>query len=709
MKSPDTFPINNRLIVFSLFILIPGSLLLSGKDAWSQQPRQASLSLIARPAPDSVVLRWAPSTPGGWIVANQYGYLVERITIEDFNQISNDRFQLLTPEPLKPLGIEAWKQLAGPGNHFSAVAAQAVYGQVFVPDPVNQQGNGLLKNAADELSNRYSFSLFAADNDAITAQALGLRYVDHHVESGRRYGYRVRVAGPPANYTFDTVYVMVIAAELPLPPAPSGFVALEGDGSIGLRWEELPDYPYSGYYIERSDNEGKSFSALNLFPIAAVSGNDDENKARPFFNDTLTLNYHRYRYRLSGVTPFGERSQFAEITAMSKDLTPPPAPIILKPRQISSSEIEVSWKMKTRTPDLKGFLVAKSDQSDSEFRYITTTPLPPTATSYTDTHSGQSAVFYRVISVDTAGNVSASLPEMLSFVDPTPPSVPQNIHGRIDPNGKVVLSWSAGPESNLIGYRVLRANDPTHEFIQITNHIWPDTIFTDSVTVNTLSRQVLYKVAAINNRYQYSDLSEAIRLDRPDKSPPVEAVFSSVFVTDSSVVLKWFASSSPDLNYQLLYRKIAGAPDWTLLDTLGPNITDYADLKVQPKTTYFYTLVSIDQSGLSSCEAFPVSAKPYDSGKRNAVEALRAAYNRDTKLVRLTWSFKPAPNERTWYVLYKSVDGGDFKEYTSFDSSVFEYTDTNIQPGTLGYGIVVMTSGGGRSVMTKQSVVVQAE
>ncbi|HDP76232.1 MAG TPA: hypothetical protein ENN49_10305 [Bacteroidales bacterium] len=57
---------------------------------------------------------------------------------------------------------------------------------------------------------------------------------------------------------------------------------------------------------------------------------------------------------------------------------------------------------------------------------------------------------------------------------------------------------------NIIGYRVYRANDPSREFIAVSGHIHPDTMFFDSISLNTLSQNIYYRVSAVNSRYQYS-------------------------------------------------------------------------------------------------------------------------------------------------------------------------------------------------------------
>jgi uncharacterized protein len=290
------------------------------------------------------------------------------------------------------------------------------------------------------------------------------------------------------------------------------------------------------------------------------------------------------------------------------------------------------------------------------------------------------------------------------MVDTIPPAVPRNLKGTIDQNGKATLAWNLGTDRNIIGYRVLRANDPTHEFMQITGHIHRDTVFTDSVDVNTLSRHVYYKIAAVNQRNQHSGLSPALELRRPDRFPPGEAVFFDVLVTDTLVNLKWHCSSSEDVAKQLLFRKKETEQNWSLLDSLKPGVSGYTDRNVETSVTYLYTLASVDSAGLRSADAFPVLARPYDTGRRKPVANFTAAYNETSKTIVLNWNYTPEKKEKWWFVVYKSINGGEYKEYKSVEGSVNSFTDFHYAPGKTGYGLVVMTSFGGKSEMVLPAV-----
>ncbi len=702
----DKLKRNRCLIAVFIILFISNNLELKAQQRINN-PRAAEINIIARADADSIVLRWAPSKAGGWVIANQIGYIIERVKLNPEEPIQRSDYKKLSDSIIKPFSLEKWKELTDKDNMFSAIAAQALYGKLFNPQPLNTQDMNVLKNAADELSNRYSFSLFAADNDAFTAKALGLRFVDKDVEKDAKYAYRISLAEKTDQYTFDTAYLVVDMGSYQKPFKPAGFRFESGDGSIQLFWEDKAELAYSGYYVYRSDDDGESYRKMNDMPIVNITPTNANALLQPSFTDTATRNYKKYYYQVRGVTPFAELSDPAQVIAFSRDLEAPKAPEVNKPEQINAQEIELSWEMDEIPDDLQGFIVSRSNNSIKNYRLLTIDPLPKTTFRFIDDMGGEYEAYYTVAAVDTAGNMAFSLPVMAIRIDSVPPETPTGLTGKISTSGIVTLSWNKGKEKNLKGYRVLQANDSTHEFVQRTGEVYPDTVFVDKISLQTLTKNVYYRVAAVNNRYQHSKMSAILELERPDVVPPEQAVFNDVFVTDTNVLLKWYPSTSNDVKMQILFRKLKEEDNWQAVDTFDIQTASFTDNDVEIKMNYEYTIVTIDESVLKSEPALPVMARPYDTGKRKPVENLLAEYNDEDKTVSLSWTYIPNPKERSWYVIYKSKNGGDYKEYKSLKSSVFEFLDANVNQGKTEYGVVVMTSHGGESEMMTTSITIE--
>lgn len=666
-------------------------------------PRSAELHALAWPAGDSVVLRWGPTTPGAWIIANRTGYMVERRRVTDDGDVRV--FERLTAEPLVPWTVEEWKRRSRPEQKFAAIALQCLHGKAHVPAS-DHSAVRQLRLAADELMNRYSFALFSADNDAHAANGLALRFVDRDIEPGATYAYRIFTAQRDTSYSIDTAYVVVEAGPAPAIPPPPELTAEELDSLIVLRWHNTPGDAFSGFYVERSDDGGATYRRLNEIPIVPMTPEDALQPMTPRYDDSTITNYRRYRYRVRGVTAFAELSQPAETEAMGRDRTPPPVPHMQKARIPATTAVVLQWDMDQPPADLAGFVVARSALPEQGFHTLFDQPLPASARSFLDTAATADEPYYMVGAVDTAGNVAPSLPVYADLIDTMPPAVPTGLTGTIDTSGIVTLRWNPGIERDLLGYRVLWANDSTHEFSQRTPAPWQDTVFVDSISVRTLTPYVYYRLAAVDTRYLHSEATAVLALKRPDIVPPEPSVFTDVSVTDTSVQLHWEHSRSEDVAVQMLERRVQNSGNtWQELVRLPARQQQYTDTAVQRRTVYEYRVTAIDSAGHRSQYAFSVTGRPYDTGRRSGIDALQATLSPDKRSVALSWRYTPSA-ERYWFIVYRSYNGTPLRQYKAVESGVTTFEDGLLAgDGTYRYAVRVKMHNGAESDVSEPAVV----
>jgi len=669
--------------------------------------RNVVLGLLARPSADSIVLRWGVSTPRGWSAANTQGYILERVRMTADGTFDQEGFVLLTSEPIRPWTLQMFRDRVTEEHPFAAVAAQMLYGKgVASNDPSDEIG--AMQDGANIFENRFGIALFAADNDAIAAEGLGLRFVDRTVRTGERYVYRLRVAPAPAEseqLRFDTagVVVQAVATDPPLPPFD---VRAEGkDRHIEVSWGREVGRSYSGYYIERSDDNGITWHRLNRTPFV-VMRSANSSTMRPAYTDTSIVNDRNYRYRVLGVTPFGDLSSAAEVEAHGRDLTPPSSPMQSNPRQIGPRSVKVTWRMENGPDDLVGFVVARTDSSTAFPHPLHQRTLPPSTREFIDTAATEDEPWYIVLAVDTAGNVSKSFAGYAALVDTTPPARPTGLVGTIDTSGIVHLRWNMGSERSLMGYRILWANDPSHEFSLLTPNPVFDTLYVDTITVRTLSRKIYYRVVAESDRYIRSAPSENLELTRPDVVAPVAAIITSVSAGESGVTIRFVPSSSEDLAAQIVERRRNGEREWTLIARIPAGVDRYEDTTAGSRATCEYRVVAIDSAGHRSEPSNSVQGRRYDNGRRAPVTSLRASYDAGRKSVVLHWNHDGAPTETFQYVLYRARDNGPMTRYEGVAGEARDFEDRLlVGEGRYTYAIRVLTDSGAESPLSDRAQV----
>jgi len=527
---------------------------------------------------------------------------------------------------------------------------------------------------------RHAYALMGADFSAKAATGMALRLDDKDVLPGYFYYYRIRFNHTDADLGTDTVEIYVDMTEA-YKPLPVGNCATEAfDGEIKITWTSHNDGLFSGYDIERSTDQ-KTWTQLNKRPYVSSKLLGDEGN---IYIDTNTENGKNYFYRLRGYTPFGDKGSYSIIMKnTSRDLTPP-APVFDVKAEEKGGVVFISWDAMPNEADHDGFYVGRSGLASGAFEKISP-KLAKDVRGFADFQANPlDNNYYTIFSVDKAGNEAMSYVALGYIVDSVPPSVPTGLQGEIDSNGIVSIRWSAGPEADVIGYRVYWANDTLSEFSQLTGILVPGINYTDSVDVRTLSEYVYYTIVAVDHRYNHSEMSKPLQLQKPDLVPPAAPVVANYQSSQLAVAFTWINSSSDDVLHHRLERK-KDENEWAVLATLKNKETDYRDSNLMAGSNYSYRICAVDDAQNETCSE-PLVITALDRGTRPGVKDLRAA--REGESTNLNWTYTVSGNFA--FVVYQKHEGM-FTPVARLDGNTRSYqTKAN---GTFGVRVVFQDGG----------------
>lgn len=549
----------------------------------------------------------------------------------------------------------------------------------------------------------YAVTVLTAARESRVAEALALSYTDTNVEAGQTYTYRVMTITDPPIYNL-VAEPFTIQAVFDEHAYDNEVFFYEGDTWINFVWEE--DGELSLYEVERWDDDVQDFVLLTDAPLINLRGKDFDAFERASFRDEDLINYQLYTYRFYGYNMFGERVLFDEVEAMPRDRTPPEQARILTLEHHQPEEVLIEWEMNDPpAPDLMGFVVGRAPNLEEGFDIIHTELLPENSRSFIDTAFVEGQLNYYVVqAVDTAFNVSSSLPVAVTLIDTIPPAQPEWASGTIDSLGVVTLEVEKNPERDLMGYRLFRANDPEHEFSVIfEGFVDSDSlrseipyVFTDTVSLNSLTPKIYYKIKALDFNFNQSEASEVMVIERPDTIPPITPVFKRVISRTDEIELHFALSESVDVTEQWLYRKTSMDDPWAGYVRLDNQQSVFVDQEAEQGVTYYYSLRAIDNSGLYSDFARPVQAKAYDDGVRPVVEDL--LLTADENMIVLQWVY-PEFTENTFFVVYKTDEQGRMRQFRR--TSNFRVEDSLPANGNVRYGVKVFTDDGGESPLSE--------
>lgn len=656
-----------------------------------------SIQVAAFNSADSVVLRWAPASVQAWERFNRYGCRIERVDVS-----TNERTAIrLSTDTLKPMSLEQLK-LRLKDNPHAPVVAQALYGAELRPKPGDLRAQ---MDAADQSKLRWSLCALYADIDPGIAQALGYRWVDKQVSALGHYLYRVISLDPERA---DTALVGVDRKRGPdgVPAGPA-IGASEQEGRIDIYWEaEAARLNFSAYWIERAQGNG-AWQRLNSTPFVPMDSDRGKLQRFTWKDTTITANYTPYHYRVLGITPFGSTStENTAITAMGRDRTAPPSPE-MKGVKEENGKLVVHWEQPEGTRDLKGFRVEKTYHANAAYVPLHRDPLPPNTRQFTDTSRYlMEENHYRVVAIDTASNESVSLSGYGALADSIAPAAPFNLQGRIDTTGWVTVHWPLGKEADILGYRVFFANAADHNFNNLSPEPIQDTVFRDSIPLRTLTKDIYYRVVAVDRSFNHSPMSGTLRLRKPDVVAPVAPVFERYAVNDSAVVLHFVPSSSTDVIRHRLLRRSEADTAWREV-TAWANTEDrrtWTDRTVASASAYTYTMQALDSAGNASPRAVPLEVRLIARADHPAVALVNAT--RMDQVVQVRWE---APTRSVkHYVIYRSRNGGAGNTIASANADTTTYTDIRLPgKGSYRYAVKAVYADGGSSRIVEMNNTVE--
>lgn len=647
---------------------------------------------------DAVLLRWAVSTPLAWKQTNRSGFRLERYTVvRDGKLLESPEKTLLSEEVIKAKPLDYWVPLLEKNDN-AGIIAQALYGDEFELTGGDAQGLARIVNLAQELEQRFTFSLYAADQDFEMACMAGWGWRDVTAKKGERYLYRV-VVGCPENSTRITPGSTYISLDEYRPlPRPIGLEGVWNDRSVLLNWSYgiLAGY-YNSYYIEKSA-DGKIFRRLAGPPVSNLNNRDSKLSERIVYVDSLADNTQTYYYRVRGITTFGEIGPPSDTVSGKGVRTLDYVPVVRKAVIDGQGKLDIEWDFAVEGNELiEGFELRRSDKANGTYRAVMKEISPGLRRlKYADVGASN---YFTIAAIPFEGKERVSYPVLVQPLDTIPPARPQGLNGRIDSLGKVTLYWNRNTESDLLGYKVYRANLKDEEPYPLMDIAWPDSCYTDSVQISSLNSEVFYYVVALDKRYNHSPLSGRLDLTKPDIIPPLSPLINDYRVTPRGIEIHWIPSPDEDVAQHLLFRCEKGKDSISLLIGRFPDntVVQYVDTVFDAGRRYEYSIYAEDKSGLRS-EPTPsvvVNAPKVRTGGQ-VIDRFDAVVDKTNLLIKLEWSGNLKSVKS--YELYRKEGDMSMTMWKVLPGWQTEVMDENISVGVkYEYMIRAMFEEGGNS------------
>jgi fibronectin type 3 domain-containing protein len=223
-------------------------------------------------------------------------------------------------------------------------------------------------------------------------------YTDSSVINGVTYYYVVSTltaAGESAN---SAQVSATPSAQSVAPAAPTNLTATPGNAVVTLTWTASAGA--TGYNVKRATTSGGPYTQL-----AAPSSNG--------YTDSSVTNGTTYYYVVSATNSTGESANSAEVSAMPKAPSVPPAAPSNLTATAGDTQVSLTW---SASSGATSYNVKRSGTSGGPYTQIAA----PTSTSYTDTALTNGTTYYYVVSATNSTGESANSAQVVAV--PNPPS-----------------------------------------------------------------------------------------------------------------------------------------------------------------------------------------------------------------------------------------------------------------------------------------------
>ncbi len=652
-------------------IIVVILVLVTSMVSYAQYANTDTLLVYTKYTKKGVMIKIAPQLAQTWLLGAENGYLITRAELG-----SDKDAVLLTQKPLKPFTNEQYAKLEN-GDTIREFQHMAIYDNLAK----NKSKMSIYDrvNFSTKLQNDYGFYYLLVSRIRDIGKTSGLEFIDRTAKKDRSYIYTVKIDGDNIKSHQSFSLINTVEEQILLPE----LISVVGDKSVDLSWiHNGGTDPVLCYYIEKS-KDGRIFHRINSAPVyyqpeSKYQLDDVVNTPKLIKRtDSLEMNYTPYYYRLVGVDIWAEEFISADIIRVEGvDKTPPPiVSEISSVDSIKSGSITFKWNYNPPA-DFAGFKLFVSNKLKGIYHLIDTNMFSANIREYTIIANNEGLpVYFRIAAFDTAGNYSMSQAEFAMLPDLLPPSTPTGFRASVDTNGILILQWNNNPENDIKGYHVLGSNTKRGRYIASTGLSIKDTIYIDTLNVNSLSSFKYFRLEAIDFSFNVSEQTQAITVRLPDVISPIAPSIVTIKAKEMGVEINWIPSFDKDVAQQQILRRKDINDTWEVIANISSKDTLFFD-KPSEIGFYYYTIRAIDSNGNKSVLslAFSVEVK----GMKENISIVNFKVRKKNGTAVLSW--KSEGVKPKFYLVYREDKENNIRIIASIRD--LNFIDTQVDKGS---------------------------
>jgi len=186
-----------------------------------------------------------------------------------------------------------------------------------------------------------------------------------------------------------------------------------------------------------------------------------------------------------------------------------------------------------------------------------------------------------------------------------------------------------------------------------------------------------YQVVAVDKRFNHSDYSVLLVLEKPDVIPPIAPIFSNYKIDSGVVHVEWIESPEPECTHILYKRNLTDNTIWEII-YMGDSLKQFADAAVEPGKTYRYSIYAKDKSGLISEPSTSLTLKVMNVKAYEVIKEVNSFIDRKNNYLEIFW--RTQSDEIAEYTIYKQTGEGSPSTWKVLPVTIKRVFDQNVKP-----------------------------
>ncbi len=407
-------------------------------------------------------------------------------------------------------------------------------------------------------------------------------FSDSSLAPSTTYFYRVSVS----NFSGSSLFSDVISITTPgyAPSAPTTLAAVAVSSSqINLTWVDN-SADETGFVVERSASATGAYAVIATLGANAISYSDNGRAAST-----------TYFYRVQATNSGGNSpsSNDINVTTPAAIVAAPAAPSGLLATSASGSQINLTWLDNSATES--GFKIERGTNAAGPFVLIFTTAA--NVSSYSDSALASSTTYYyRLAGYNAIGNSAYTTVANAMTQAPASvlPAAPSGLAATATSTSQINLTW-VDNSNNESGFKIERSVNGTGPSTLIFTTAAGSTNYVDtSLTSATTYQYRIYSYNIVGN----SAVTAGVSATTLAGVPAAPTTLAATAISSSQINLTWTDNSTNETGFKVEQASAAAGP-FTVVATLGPNITTYSAMGLAAVSTDFYRVYAYNAGGNS--------------------------------------------------------------------------------------------------------------